>query len=248
MCQNMPIASRSQSWRALVASFALFGYGQVSAQYEVGVSGGVFISEMYTPTSANRPVTYAPGPSTPYAISAWYRERGEKRVGLGLGLQWTHRSFRADYFEGGLGGGTDYSATVNVNFIHLNIGPEVRLDRNGRLCFRTGPQFGFLVGGTSDGTKYSWSMGGPSSRSTFNDEEIRSTYRGDLRWLFGLGIWSALSQRFSLSLDPYASLGITSLHQDPTVMKSMDAGLKVSVGLRVQRRPFWESLRAGAPK
>lgn len=248
MCQKMRTMSVYHLSRALIAGFAWYGYGQVSAQYDVGVSGGVFHSHMYTPTSANRPVTYAPGTATPYVISAWYRERGERPVGLGLALQWTHRSFRADYTEGGLGAGTEYRSTVNADFIHLNIGPEIRLDRNGRLCFRTGPQFGFLVGGTSSGTSSGWDINGPHSNGAFNDEGLQATYKGDLRWMFGLGIWSALSKRFSLSFDPYASFGITSMHQAPTTMKSIDVGLKVSCGLLVLRRPLWESLRAGARK
>lgn len=72
-----------------------------------------------------------------------------------------------------------------------------------------------------------------------------SSTGGDGRWLLSFGFWTALNERFSLSLDPYVSLGISSIHDEPT-RKSIDGGLKVSLGLRIPQRTIWQCLRAGA--
>ncbi len=228
-----------------VIALLAIGHVRISAQYEVGLSGGVFHAAMSTSRNSRGGGSFGPGDVMPYTVGVWYRERSAKRVGLGLGGQWTHRSFRADYTTGGLGYGSNYETAVNADFVHAYVGLEVRLDGKGRLNLRTGPQFGFFVGGNARGTYSGWSTLSPSDSETFRQDDL--DYHGDVRWFLGFGFWSALHQRLSLSVDPYASVSITPMKEDDPRFMSIDFGLNVSVGLRMKRRTLWETVRAGAP-
>jgi len=236
----------SHRLKVLAGAFALCSHWCVMAQYEVGLSGGFFLLNMYSNSSAYHPASFRSVPTVPIIASAWYREHGEKRCGLGLEVQWTRKAFRTEHRTGGKGSGTIYQSHVVADFIHINIGPGVRLDHSGRQFFRTGPQFGILIGGRANGTFHSWSMLSPSNSGSFSGRS--GNYIGDFRWLFSIEHWSALSERTSLTFEPFLSLGITSIHKaEATPIKSVDLGLKVSMGLRIPHRTFWDSLRAGAP-
>lgn len=232
--------------RTVLWPLALIAVLHVTAQYDVGVSLGSYFSDMYVRDTRGT-FDNAPGGLIPYTLTAWYRESGERMAGLGFEVQWTHRSFHAEYYTGGLGGGTTRNYEVQADFLHVSLYPTVRLDRNGRIRFLMGPQFGTLLSSNGSGSNYSWSMYGPTSEGTIDGSDARKWYVGDFRWLVGLSWWSSLGARYGISLDPYISFGMTPMHEHPISMKSTDAGLRVSVGFRIPRRTLWESFRAGAP-
>ncbi len=245
MWQKVRMASGIHGRNGLMMVSAFCVGATAHAQYELGASVGAYVYEMYTPRNSPHSGEYEEDRSIPFIASVWYRERSEKGVGLGLEVQWTRKAFHANYSDGGLGSGVQYTSDVRADFLHVNIVPEIRLDRKGRLMLRTGPQIGFLVGGTESGSYTSWSIVSGRSNGTINGGRFDKQYGGDGRWLLSFGFWTALNERFSLSLDPYVSLGISSIHDEPT-MKSIDGGLKVSLGLRIPQRTIWQCLRAGA--
>lgn len=121
-----------------------------AAQYDIGISGGVFSFQLNNKAKDRyRPTAFSTS-QLPWRVSAWYRERGEKAVGLQVELQWMQKAFHTEFSSGGLGSGTNYSEDVVAQFVHFHIGPEIQIGQRKLFQFRTGPQIGILVGGTSN--------------------------------------------------------------------------------------------------
>jgi len=216
-----------------------------AAQYDIGISGGVFSFQLNNKAKDRyRPTSFSTS-QLPWSVSAWYRERGKKAVGLQVELQWMQKAFHTEFSSGGLGGGTNYSEDVVAQFVHFHIGPEVQIGQRKLFQFRTGPQIGILVGGTKSGTSESWSIISAPTSGQVTNVRLKD-YQGDVRWLFSFGYQQGFGGRFRCSIDPYVSFGLTGIHANPH-MALRDIGVRISGSVRVNRKPFWVSLRKGAP-
>lgn len=230
-------------------AFALLIFCVVSsaAQYDIGISGGVFTFQLNNKAKDRNGLTSGSTSELPWSVSVWYRERGEKPVGLQFELQWMQKAFHAEFSNGGLGSGTYYSEDVVARFVHFHLGPEIQIGQRKLFQFRTGPQVGFLVGGSRSGTTESWSMGSAPTSGHLTSARFMKDYNGDVRWLFSFGYQQGFGGRFRCSIDPYVSFGLTGIHTEDPHMASRDIGVRISGSIRVNRRPLWVALRNGAP-
>jgi hypothetical protein len=218
-----------------------------SAQFQIGVSGGAFLYG-FREGSDSRGFT-AIKHGAPFSASVWYRERPKERTGFGAEIQYTKRSFQAEYFYGGLGGGTNFNLEVDLSMVHLTAGPEFVLDPEGYSFLRLGLQLGLAVGGVARGTSKSWSMG---SQGYITDEVRASAsrfFKPDARLQVGFGFEFVISDRWVGSVDPSYSYGIASMTKDqaPT-LRTSEFGVRLSLGRRYSGRSIWQILRLGSPK
>lgn len=188
-------------------------------------------------------------------MAVYYREQGPRTVRFATGLQVVRREFFAKYDGGGLGAGYGKEVDVRLDVLYWNLQPEIRMNERGSLVFRLGPQFGWLLNGTMEGNSSSWSQGSPGSTPPTSDtselqRRYASDFKGDIRFLFGLGFRLPLGEATALTIDPYWSTAVTSM-LDPEVasiaMRGYDAGVLVGLSWRHPGQGFWPWLRAGAP-
>lgn len=215
------------------------------AQFDWGVSVGTYTYDL-RPGQDVQSFT-AEGNGAPWSVGVWYRERPAGRIGLGLDAQWSRRSFHTNYGTGGLGGGTKHEAEVDIHLFHVAILPELRLDRNGRVLLRFGPQFGVGVAGQMSRAMQAWSILAPSADSVVLETAAQKDFRAGTRLFLGLGYRFGLCDRWSVAVDPYVAYGFTPITQEAPTLYTTDAGLKLSFGRSQLGRTLWQRVRAGAP-
>ena len=213
-----------------------------SGQYDIGLSAGVFDFEFLVAYSAshNR-VGFSDLQEPGYSASVFYRERGAKRVQLGLSLDYSRRSFHTYYAGGGLGSAYGADVDVTLDLFHLSIVPEMYIDPARNVTFRFGLQLG--VGSIARVTGNSWEWGPNAAGSKVLANSRSYDFNSDMRVLLGFGIRVPLQSKISICLDPYASAGITSIVAQSPRNHCMEWGVRLGVSLTSPRDGFWAKRR-----
>lgn len=234
MWQKVRAVLGAQGWKSLLTVLALVYGGPLRAQYELGAAvGGYRYSVVARESDQRATASFNNIPSPGLTFAVFYRERCAPRTNLGIELQITRKSFNAQVFDGSRAGSTGIEARVDLYLMHLDITPEIRLNGAGNAVFRFGPQFGFLVGGTMTGG--SW-MSYPFNSSTSSFVGATPTnFKGDLRFLFGVGFRSSALQAVGLTVDPYFSLALGSILRDDPGATGSEVGIKIGCSLRKER-------------
>ncbi len=121
-------------------------------------------------------------------------ERASKIPPLKLSAGFSNYRGEAEYYSGGLGGGTSKTASINKNLVNLSVYP---LNFSpGSFYLSGGMYFEWLVNDQSAGTGKGWSMSNPVSVSY----ELEQVDNADFQWGF------ALSAHYEFALSP--TLGI----------------------------------------
>lgn len=216
--------------------------GRVSAQYDIGLALGGSAPGYWQGKGGRHEFAKVtdidvPGP----VIAVFYRERIASHVDLGVECQYARRSFSIQYGGGSPAGSYRTSVDAALDLIHLSVTPEVRMDPAGNAVVRFGAMAGVLMGGQIHGERTSGGAVG------FSKEELHgqqpADFIGDLRVLVGLGFRTS-KRTWAVSLDPFVTYGITSLLRNDPGLKTMEAGLKVGVCRRVERKTLSQWLLA----
>jgi hypothetical protein len=127
-----------------------------------------------------------------------------------------------------------------LDLIHLSIVPEVYLDPARNVTFRFGLQVG--LGSIARVTGESLDYGSGQEFKEFENERSYD-FGADLRLLLGLGLRIPLQGRVALSLDPYASAGLSSIvHTSPRNI-CMEWGIRLGASLSSPGDGFWMKRR-----
>lgn len=238
----------------VISFWIVTGALSASAQYDIGISGGVFRFSMFWPKfnplnnlDERHVPSFSESNELPRTASVWYRERGKRPVGLQVEAQWTEKSFHVNYSTGGLGSGSDYSVDVVAHFLHFQIGPEFKFGKRKLFYFRTGHQFGFIISGSHSLTSNGWSIVSGYSDGVINNERFYKNYLGDLRWTNSLGCQLVEFGKVHVSFDTFFSLGLSSIHNGEPSMASNDIGIRISVAARVNKRSFCQLIGGAKP-
>lgn len=206
------------------------------AQFDYGLSAGGVLVQMRAFESNDPHVSTWVNDvgRTAFSASAIYRECYSDFVDLGFDLTLTHQSFNAGYSDGGLGSGSNRSAHVEIDQLYIGVKPEVRMDAKRSAVVRFGLLAGMKVGGSARGSSSSWSVAGPGSRN--EDADLIRDFGSDLRFAFGFGFRIPAGGQWAVTVDPEATIGLTSmLHADGTIRGS-DIGLRVGLSRRSKGR------------
>ena len=154
-----------------------------------------------------------------------------------------------------MGSGYDKWVDVSLDMLYWNLHPEIRLSERGNMVLRTGLQFGWLLNSAVEGRSISWSQGSgstpPSNTETEVKEQFASDFKGDTRFLVGLGFRVPLGERTFLTVDPYWNTALSSLLNDIELSissRGCDAGILVGLAWQQRGLGFWRGLKAGSPR
>ncbi len=214
------------------------------AQFDFGVSaGGVLVAIRAFESDDPHVSTWVSDVGhTAFSASAFYRERYSDFVDLGFDLTLAHQSFRAGYSNSGLSGGSSRYARVEIDQLYLGIKPEVRMDAKRMAVVRFGFMAGFRVGGSARGGASTWSMASPGTRN--DDADLTSDFGGEFRFAFGFGFRVPVGDHWAVTIDPEATIGLTSiLHTDGNIRGS-DIGLRIGLSRRSQRKALTSLFKA----
>lgn len=223
--------------RTIIAFFfAGWIAGPASAQFDYGVSVGAVLVQMRAFVDDDQHVStwVSDVGRTAFSASAFYRERYSDFVDLGFDLTLAHQSFRAGYGYAGLGGGHSRTAYVAIDQLYIGIKPEVRMDAKRSAVVRFGLLAGITVGGSARGTSTSWSNGGPYTRN--EDADLFNDFGSDLRFAFGFGFRIPLGGLWAITIDPEASVGLSSILYDAGTNRGSDVGLRVGLSRRCKAK------------
>ncbi|HRH38071.1 MAG TPA: hypothetical protein PK760_06985 [Flavobacteriales bacterium] len=212
---------------------------KANAQGDTGAGVMVFASTM-SPGRADghESVSFTDVTTPGLGLSVYHVDRNnEKKANAFFSLTYLRRSFHVAYSNGGLGGGTDTEARVDLDVLYLGFGPEFRTDPSGKLTFRFGPLFGVHTGGYMTGTGSTWSMSSGTQTGSFQHAPA-SIFKGDARLLLAFSWKSMITDRIGWSLDPIIQIGLSSMMKDYRT-SGMDMG--IAVGL------FWRSREPVVP-
>lgn len=156
-----------------------------------------------------------------------------------------HRSFNATYSDGGLGGGANRAVRAELDLLYFGVKPEVRMDVKRSAVVRFGVMMGFLVGGSAKGTFSTWSIAGQGTRN--NDADLTRDFGGDFRFAFGFGFRATLGERWAITIDPEASIALTSILDEGAGMRGSDIGLCIGLSRRSKGRALTELFKVSPP-
>ena len=219
--------------RTIIAFFfAGWIAGPASAQFDYGVSVGAVLVQMRAFVDDDQHVStwVSDVGRTAFSASAFYRERYSDFVDLGFDLTFARQSFRAGYSYAGLAGGHSRTAHVAIDQLYIGIKPEVRMDAKRMAVVRFGLLAGITVGGSARGTSTSWSNGGPYTRN--DDADLINDFGGDLRFAFGFGFRVPVGDHWVITIDPEATIGLTSMLYADGTIRGSDVGLRVGLSRR----------------
>lgn len=165
-----------------------------------------------------------------FSASMFYRERYSNYVDLGFDAVLTHQSFSAGYSYSGRGGGTSKSAHAELDLLYLGIKPEVRMDAKRLAVVRFGLMAGIRMGGSARGIAQTWSAMGHYTR--LEDADLTGDFGGDLRFAFGFGFRVPAGERWAITIDPEATIGLTSMVYDHANIRGTDIGLRIGLSRR----------------
>lgn len=207
-----------------------------SAQFDYGVSAGGALNRMHAFVGDDPHISawVSDVGFTALSASVFYRERYSDFVDLGLDATLIHQSFTAGYTYSALGGGSSRTAHVELDQLYIGIKPEVRMDAKRSAVVRFGLSAGIRVGGSARGSMSTWSANGSYARN--EDADLRRDFGNDLRFAFGFGFRIPAGAQWAVTIDPEATIGLTSmLHADGTIRGS-DFGLRVGLSRRCKGR------------
>lgn len=206
------------------------------AQFDHGFSVGGVISELHAKANDDPHVNTSVGSveRTTFSASVFYRERYSDFVDLGFDLSFAHRSFDVSYGESGLGGGMSNTVRANLDQLYIGVKPEVRLDAKRAAVMRFGIMGGFLVGGSAKGTSSTWSAIGQGTLN--NDADLTRDFGGDIRFAFGFGFRVPLGERWSITIDPEATVALSSMLKQSPGIRGSDIGLRIGLSRRSNAR------------
>lgn len=220
----------------LALTLSGWGFAPASAQFDYGVSAGGAFNRMRAFVGDDLHVSawVRDAGFTALSASVFYRERYSDFVDLGLDATIVHQSFTAGYSYSALGGGSSRTAHVELDQLYIGIKPEVRMDAKRSAVVRFGLSAGIRVGGSARGSMSTWSSNGSFMRN--EDADLRRDFGNDLRFAFGFGFRVPVGERWAITIDPEATIGLTSmLHADGTIRGS-DIGLRVGLSRRCKGR------------
>ena len=233
-----------QAW--LSTLIAVFAPVLLNAQFEMGASLGGYVYQLSGSSEGyHGHPTFTSSQAFPFTAAVYYRERTGRVANFFADISYQRRVFSTHIPTGGLGGGMDKYEDVRLDHIYLTFGPELGSDL---FSFRFGLQFGCLAHSSMEGTSNSWSMGSGSSSETVPTSQA-TDFTGDVRFLFAFRSGVGLGSNFGMTIDPFASISISSMLKgtDPKI-SSTDFGLRVGLYRRCEKGGFWKHLRSGAPK
>lgn len=223
---------------ALVMTAHALVLGTCQAQYDLGVGVGAYRQWLREVPSdddhyyARFSDFEAPGLSA----SVFYREVCSAHVDLGMEIRFVRRSFTVNHGYGGLAGSDSEFLQADLDLLYLAITPEVRMDAKGSAVVRFGPMIGQRVGGRVSGSSYYQYAGTIESRSFQNAPP--TMLRGDLRFLFGLGLRQVGTKSIGVALDMYLNMAVSSLLDGPGRNRGSDLGITIGIFRRSQGKPF----------
>ncbi|MBK6754029.1 MAG: hypothetical protein IPG69_10640 [Flavobacteriales bacterium] len=209
-------------------------YGQIDLGVELGGSA----YRLKSGSHAYREGVFEPFPGPSFSAAAFYRELPEKAVGIGLEVCYTRLNFNASFRDGGIGSGTEYVSVVELDMLHVGIIPRFKIDESGWFALRTGLMAGWIAG-REQGTSVSLSL--PISHGSY-DRAAGNRFKGDLRVVGALDVRIPWGTGCALHIDPYASLGLTSLLQTDR-MKAADVGIRIGIAWASRGRTFGKVMR-----
>lgn len=215
------------------------------AQYELGASLGAYQYSIVERKEDHAQANFDQLSTPSFNASLFYRERWGKVMNFGVELQFSRKSFDARYGDGGLGGGRGTIAHVDLDLMHLNITPEVKLGGRDNAVLRFGFQFGFKLGGSMTGSSWAW-LGADRSSDVFVGADPQD-FKGDFRFLLGLGYRHKADTPWGVTFDPYFSAAIGSILKDPPGAKGTEFGLKVGCSIRRERTPLMKLIDSKMP-
>ena len=217
------------------ALFLSFAFAPPSAaQFDVGGSVGAY--RQWLRAAARKDTHYyakfedygSPGLSA----AIFYRDASRSHVNLSLELLYVRRSFRVHQGYSGLAGSNSESLQADLDLLYLNVLPEVRMDDKGLAVVRFGPMVGCRLGGRASGTTYEQYAGNIQTTSFQNARP--TMLKGDLRFLFGIGLRKIGSKSFGVSFDTYYNAALGSLLKGEPGSRGNDLGITIGFFRRVQ--------------
>lgn len=219
----------------------------VCGQFDYGISAGGVLTELHAKES-NDPHVRASVEvvgRTAYSASVFYRERYSDFVDLGFDLILAHRSFSVSYSEGGMGGGVSKYAHAELDQLYIGVKPEIRMDAKRSAVVRFGFMAGFRVGGSATGTYSSY---GGYGYSQSGDADLNKDFGGDLRFAFGFGFRAPVGERWSITIDPEATIAFTSMLHQGAGIRGSDIGLRIGLSRRSNGKSLSSLFKADREK
>lgn len=213
-------------------------------QFDVGLTAGAYAYALHIDVS-NGYVDETP--SLPLAASLFYRSRSKGAGSFFMEMSAGRKEFDLLLDQGGLGGGVETNLAVRLDQLYFTLGPEFGKDP---VTFRIGIQFGWILGGSMEGSSRSWSMYSPPQGYWGSDTiptQRPDLFKGDTRLLFAFRYNHKVGDRGSLVLDPLMSLPLGSMLKDENIkLRSADLGLRVGYAFRFNGRGVFSDLRERA--
>ena len=236
MCRHM---NRNRVFVPLLLH-PMLGFALVFGQIDLGVELGGSAYRLRSGSTAYHEGVFEPFPGPSFSAAAFYRELPEKGIGIGIELSYTRLNFNAAFRYGGLGSADDYASVVELDMFHVGIIPRIKMDHHGRFALRIGLMMGW-VDGREHGSHEGWSMISGSSYGTY-DRPADQRFKGDLRLVNGLDLRIPCGKWAAIHIDPYASIGLTSLLKID-IVRAADVGIRVGIAWASRGRTFGKVMR-----
>lgn len=227
--------------RAIILALAFLPILSGSAQYDIGLSVGSFLEWTHVRRSNDRDfVSLQRIGIPPFTASLHFREQIGNKGDIGFELQFVRRAFHIEYGFNALGGYNNTEGDVVLNILYLTIAPQFKLNRSGTAVFRFGPMIGKKLGGRFVGERNSAgaSSGVYTVTNSVIDGPLPDLFKGDIRFLVGLGLLRPWNDTWRIGLDLYSSMTVFSAIKDPRGVGMFDLGLSLGIAHRSGRRPI----------
>lgn len=234
-----------RSVRALVLSFMLLVAAQYArGQFEVGIGAGAFQSAMRMGDTGSGSPWIRPSSAPAHTAALYYRDQLPSIANFFAEVSWSRRAFMVHFDNSGRGGGVVTDLDVKMDVLHLCFGPEFGTRV---FSFRGGIQIGRFLGGTATGIIKTWSMSPGPTTTEEASGHARDYFNGDIRMLAALRLSLRLGAQFSIIIDPYMSVSISSMSRQSNSIHGIDAGIRLGFFRFSSSAGFWKRLRSGGP-